>query len=37
MKVNWDATLKINENRGGIGVVIRDNCGEVWSLCAAPN
>lgn len=34
VKVNWDAALNEKENRGGIGVVIRDNHGEVLvSLC----
>ncbi|KAG6639485.1 hypothetical protein CIPAW_10G104100 [Carya illinoinensis] len=34
VKVNWDAAMKSSENKGGIGVVARDNYGEVLvSLC----
>ncbi|XP_042962682.1 uncharacterized protein LOC122296954 [Carya illinoinensis] len=35
VKVNWDAALKIKEGRMGIGVVIRDENGDVMvSLCS---
>ncbi|XP_042958163.1 uncharacterized protein LOC122293740 [Carya illinoinensis] len=35
VKVNWDATLNIKEGRMGIGVVIRDENGDVMvSLCS---
>ncbi|KAG6636180.1 hypothetical protein CIPAW_11G093000 [Carya illinoinensis] len=34
VKVNWDAALRINDSSCGIGVVIRDSCGELLvSLC----
>ncbi|XP_041001645.1 uncharacterized protein LOC121247346 [Juglans microcarpa x Juglans regia] len=34
IKVNWDAAWRVNDYRCGIGVVIRDSCGEVLaSLC----
>ncbi|KAF5447381.1 hypothetical protein F2P56_032936 [Juglans regia] len=35
VKVNWDAALKVNEGRMGIGVVMRDEHGDLLvSLCA---
>ncbi|KAF5447458.1 hypothetical protein F2P56_033012 [Juglans regia] len=36
VNVNWDAALKIDENRCGIGVIIRDNCGEVLVTLYCP-
>ncbi|XP_042973090.1 uncharacterized protein LOC122304891 [Carya illinoinensis] len=35
VKVNWDAALKSDDRKCGMGVVIRDSCGDVLaSLCS---
>ncbi|XVF60988.1 hypothetical protein PTKIN_Ptkin08bG0091900 [Pterospermum kingtungense] len=36
VKVNFDGALQVTERRGGIGIIIRNNLGEVMGTAAAP-